>query len=408
MRTFAFVTFGCKVNQYESQALREKFAGRGLTEVDAEAGADLYVLNTCTVTESATSDAQRAARRIARRFPFAEITVTGCAADSHRADFLGLPGVRRVVGHDQKAALDPRLSPEDTRTSIFELGISRFDGHTRAFLKVEDGCDLNCSFCIIPKVRGTPVSRPLAAAVEEAKRLVGNGYREIVLTGVHLGAYGKDLGSSLPELIERLLGIPGLARLRLSSIEANEISDPLIDLMATEPRFCPHLHVPLQSGDDGVLRAMRRRYTAGRFVEACARVAAKVPEPGFTTDVIVGFPGESEAAVENTMDVCRRAGMHRIHVFPYSRRRGTSAAALADLPGRVKKERRRRLERLGAELTEAFARRFVGREVDVLVESDGTGYTERYLKARAPGRPGELLRARVERIEHGEVACSPA
>ena len=188
MKTFAFVTFGCKVNQYESQALREKFAGRGLAEVDPDAGADVFVLNTCTVTETATSEAQRVARRIARRFPFAEITVTGCAADSHRAEFLGLPGVRRVVGHDQKAALDPRLSEEDVRTSIFDLSISRFDGHTRAFLKVEDGCDLNCSFCIIPKVRGAPVSRPIAAAVEEAKRLVGAGHKEIVLTGVHLGS----------------------------------------------------------------------------------------------------------------------------------------------------------------------------------------------------------------------------
>jgi threonylcarbamoyladenosine tRNA methylthiotransferase MtaB len=410
VRTFSFVTFGCKVNQYESQALRERFAGRGLAEVPADAGADLYVLNTCTVTETATSEAQRAVRRIARRFPFAEIAVTGCAADSHRAEFLGLPGVRRVIGHDQKAALDPRLSPEDVKTSIFDLSISRFDGHTRAFLKVEDGCDLNCSFCIIPRVRGTPLSRPLAAAVEEAKRLIDGGYREIVLTGAHLGAYGKDLErrSMLPDLAERLLALPGLGRLRLSSIEANEISAPLIDLMAAEPRFCPHLHVPLQSGDDGVLRAMRRRYNGRQFIEALGRVAAKVPDPGFTTDAIVGFPGETEAAFEATMDVCRRAGVHRIHVFPYSRRRGTEAAALPDLPGRVKKERRRRLERLSAELTDAYARRFLGREVDVLVESDGTGYTERYLKARTPGTRGDLVRARVERIEHGEIACTPA
>jgi threonylcarbamoyladenosine tRNA methylthiotransferase MtaB len=411
MKTFAFVTFGCKVNQYESQALRERFSRRGLTEVEAGVGADLFVINTCTVTETATAEAQRTVRRLARRFPFAEITVTGCAADSHKEEFLGLPGVRRVVPHDEKATLgdDPRLSPADTAPSIFDLTISRFDRHTRAFLKVEDGCDLNCSFCIIPKVRGTAVSRPLESAVDEAKRLVDHGYKEIVLTGVHLGSYGKDLEqrSMLPDLVERLLAIRGLARLRLSSLEANEISDPLIALMASEPRFCPHLHLPLQSGDDDVLRAMRRRYNRRQYLAACERVAEKVADPSFTADVIVGFPGETAEQFENTMDVCRRVGFSRIHIFPYSRRRGTDAASLPDLPGRVKKERLRRLEALAAELTDRYAGRFLGREVEVLVEEDG-GYTERYLKARVDGAPNTIVRARVERVEHGEIHGTPA
>ncbi len=411
MRTFAFVTFGCKVNQYESQALRERLAARGLAEVPAERGADVIVVNTCTVTEVAAAEAQRTVRRLARRFPFAEITVTGCAADSHREEFLGLPGVRRVAGHAEKARLgdDPRLSPEDTRPSIFDLTISRFDGHTRAFLKVEDGCDLNCSFCIIPRVRGAAVSRPLESAVDEARRLVAAGHREIVLTGVHLGSYGKDIAGRplLAELVERLLGIEGLARVRLSSIEANEINDALIDLMAAEPRFCPHLHVPLQSGDDEVLRRMRRRYNPRQYLGTLERVAARVPEPSFTTDVIVGFPGETEGQFERTMDLCRSAGFSRIHIFPYSRRRGTDAARLPDLPGRLKKERLHRLERLAAELTDAYARRFVGREVEVLVESEG-GYTERYLRARVPGAPNTLVRARVDRVEHGELQAAPA
>ena len=411
MKTFAFVTFGCKVNQYESQALRERFSRKGLTEVEADRGADLFVINTCTVTETATSEAQRTVRRLARRFPFSEITVTGCAADSHKAEFLGLPGVRRVVTHDEKASLcdDPRLSPADTTPSIFDLTISRFDHHTRAFLKVEDGCDLNCSFCIIPKVRGTARSRSLESAVDEAKRLVANGYREIVLTGVHLGSYGKDLAqrSLLPDLVERLLGVTGLARLRLSSIEANEISDPLIALMAAEPRFCPHLHLPLQSGDDEVLRAMRRRYNSRQYLAACDRVSERVADPSFTADVIVGFPGETDGQFENTLEVCRRVGFSRIHIFPYSRRRGTDAARMADLPSRVKKERHHRLERLAVELTDRYARRFVGRDVEVLVEHDG-GYTERYLKARVDGAPNTIVRARVERVEHGEIHGSPA
>jgi len=411
MKTFSFITFGCKVNQYESQALRERFSRKGLTEVDPGDAADVFVLNTCTVTEAASADAQRTVRDLSRRFPFSEITVTGCAAGSHAAEFLGLPGVRRVVPHSEKAALcdDPRLAPGDSAPSIFDLAISRFDQHTRAFLKVEDGCDLNCSFCIIPKVRGAAVSRPMDRAVDEARRLVGNGYREIVLTGVHLGSYGKDLEGRpmLADLVERLLAVPGLDRLRLSSLEANEISDPLIALMAAEPRFCPHLHLPLQSGDDEVLRAMRRRYNSRQYLAACERVAERVAEPSFSADVIVGFPGETESQFWRTMELCRRVGFSRIHVFSYSRRRGTDAAGMRDLAGRVKKERRRRLDRLAAELTDTYARRFLGREVDVLVEAGG-GYTERYLKAQVPGARNTIVRARVERIEHGEIIGTPA
>ena len=405
MRTFAFLTFGCKVNQYESQALRERMAGRGLVEVPPQEGADLYVVNTCAVTEVAAAEGRRAVRRLARRFPSAEFTVTGCAADE---GFRDSPCVRRVVPHSLKARLG--LDPGEPCASIFDLAISRFDGHTRAFLKVEDGCDLDCSFCIVPKVRGPAASRPLPDALEEARRLAGAGYREVVIAGVHLGAYGKDLAgrSLLPDLVEGMLGIPGLARVRLSSIEANEISDPLLDLMAREPRFCPHLHVPLQSGDDAVLRAMRRRYGVRQFLAACGRAAERVPAPGLTTDVIVGFPGETEEQFRNTLDVCRRAGFSRIHIFPYSRRRGTDAARLPDLPGRVKKERLHRLERAAEVLADAAARRFLGREVEVLVEEDGGGYTERYLRARVPGAPNTIVRARVERVDHGELQGVPA
>ena len=409
METFAVVTFGCKVNQYESQAVRERLERRGLREAPAAEGPDLFVVNTCTVTETAVGEARRVVRRLARRHPFSEITVTGCAADSHREEFLGIPGVRRVVGHEEKGGLcdDPELAPRDTNPSIFDLSISRFDRHMRAFIKVEDGCDLNCSFCIIPRVRGRAVSRPMESTVDEARRLVDHGHREIVLTGVHLGHYGRDLAGRalLPDLVERLLSIDGLGRLRLSSIEANEISDPLLDLMAAEPRFCPHLHLPLQSGDDEILRAMRRRYNSRQFLAACERTAERVPDPGLTTDVIVGFPGETERQFENTLDVCRRAGFSRIHVFPYSRRRGTDAARLADLPGRVKKARLRRLQALAAELTGSYARRFVGRDVEVLIEDKG-GYTERYLKARVAGEPGAIVRARVERVVDGEVIAA--
>src|SRR5688572_14457190 len=326
MKRCAILTFGCKVNQYESQALQEKIRGAGYQVVGPDDDAEVYVLNTCTVTETAYAEAARTVRRIHRRRPAAEIAVTGCAADSNRDDFLRMPGVRRVVLHDEKSALpllidDPRLTAEDLKPSIFDLKISGFDGHTRAFLKIQDGCDLRCSFCIIPEVRGRNVSRPLDEAVEEAERLAAGGYREIVLTGVHVGSFGKDSAgrSLIPDLVERMLEIPGLDRVRLSSIEANEVDDRLIDSMRDSGgRFCPHFHLPLQSGDADVLRAMRRRYSPDRFLRTIDRIRDKIDEPSFTTDVILGFPTETDAAFENTVDLCRRVGFNRIHIFPYS------------------------------------------------------------------------------------------
>ncbi len=415
MKRAAVLTFGCKVNQYESQALREKLRERGWSVVAPDEGPELVVLNTCTVTEAATAEAAREIRRLRRRLPGAEFTVTGCAADSHREEFLGLPGVRRVVVHDEKSALpllveDPRLEAADLRPSIFDLRISAFEGHTRAFLKIQDGCDLDCSFCIIPQVRGRGASRPLEDAVEEAGRLVAAGYRELVLTGVHVGSYGKDLAgrSLLPELARRILELPGLARLRLSSVEAEEVGDGLIDAVAgSGGRFCPHFHVPLQSGDAGVLREMRRRCNPGRFLRTLDRIRERVAGPAFTTDVIAGFPGETDAAFENTLEFCRTAGFGRIHVFTYSHRRGTAASARPDLPAAVKRERRLRLEALGAELAQRQAAAWVGREVEVLVERGGTGYTERYVPAELPGaRPNELVRFRPGSAAGGVLRCA--
>lgn len=404
MKTLSLVTFGCKVNQYESQAIRERFSRRGWRVVPPEAGADLYIVNTCGVTAVAVAEARRTVRRLARRFPSAEFTITGCAADETSRN---LPGVRRVVPQAAKASLG--LPTEGTPASVFDLSIDRFDGHARAFLKVQDGCSQGCSFCIIPRLRGASRSRPIRDALEEGRRLIDAGHLEIVLTGVHLGSYGRDLAgrSLLPDLIEGMLGLPGLGRLRLSSLEAFEVSESLLDLMAREPRVCPHLHLPLQSGDDSILQAMRRRYTVAEFLAACERATTRIPDLALTTDVIVGFPGETEEQFARTLDVCRTVGFSRIHVFPYSRREGTEAARLPDLPGGLKKERLHRLERLGRDLAEAFARRFLGRTVEVLMERDGTGYTERYLRARVSGPPGGLVRARAVRMDHGELLAVP-
>ncbi len=413
MRRVAFVTYGCKVNQYESQALRESVAGRDWVEVSAENAPDVFVINTCTVTENAYKEAERVVRRLHRNNPAAEFAITGCAADSHREKFLGLPGVRRVITHDEKSALpllldDPRLEIRDLQPSIFDLKVSRFDGHTRAFLKVQDGCDLNCSFCIIPQVRGPNVSRPLGECVEEAQRLVDHGYREIVITGVHTGSFGKDtLGRhALDALVTRMLEIPGLARVRISSVEVNEIDDALLDVLAAHPdRLCPHFHLPLQSGDDGVLRDMRRRYNTSHYLRAVDRIRARVVDAGITTDVIVGFPTETDEAFERSAEFCRRIGFSRIHIFPYSPRANTDAAKLRDLPDTVKKSRLHRLQSVAASMMQSFAERFVGRSVDVLAEDDGRGYTERYVQARIDAPPNTLVRARGVAAENGVLTC---
>lgn len=406
-RTFATVTFGCKVNQYESQAVREGLIRLGFVPVDdPESAADVYVVNTCTVTEAAAREGLRSVRRLVRRRPGALIVATGCAADSNPADFPeGVP----VFGNGRKNEIAEfvaeRLGFKRPAAGTTEaLRVSAFAGHTRAFLKIQDGCDLRCSFCIIPRVRGPSRVRPAAEALEEARVLVAHGYREIVLTGVHLGGYGR----ALPALVREMVRIPGLGRVRLSSIEANEVEEGLIDLMATEPRLCPHLHLPLQSGDDAVLRAMRRRYNSSQFRRTADRVRARVADPSFTTDVIAGFPTETEEAFERTLELCRSIGFSRVHAFPYSHRAGTDASNLPDLPVAIKRDRIGRLETQAQQEAEKICRGFVGREVEVLVETANRGYTERYLQAQIVGSPqpaGALVRAKAVDCRSDTLVC---
>lgn len=406
-------TFGCKVNQYEGQAIQEELVRQGLTPWEEfQNGADAYIVNTCTVTDAAFREGLKLVRKLSRDNPDSLIVVTGCAANSNPEDFRRINGVV-VFGNEDKPGIAGYIAGklEAKPEGIFNLGISRFPRHTRAFLKVQDGCDLNCTFCIIPAVRGGNQSRAFDDAVAEARRLVESGYREIVLTGVHLGSFGKDRSgrSQLPDLIRAMLKIPELARVRLSSIEINEVSAELIELMKAEPwRVCPHLHVPAQSGSDPVLRDMRRRYNVAQFLKTIDRLRAALPDPSFTTDLIVGFPTETEEHFSATLDFCRRVGFSRVHLFPYSPRQGTVAAGLPDLPWPLKKERMGRLDRLAAQMSEEYAGLFAGRDVQVVVEQVNgiaRGYTERYVRAQLASSglaPGSVVRARgVE--AHGSV-----
>lgn len=390
MATFKTITLGCKVNQYETQYLREGLQRSGYREIEDAEPADLYVVNTCTVTAMADAKSRKAIRQLARENPRSQIVVIGCYAARSAKELAGLPNVVEVVG--DKAKLPDLL--ERLGAAAPPEGISRFGRRHRAFVKVQDGCRMPCSYCIVPQVRPVLRSRPPEAVCAEVARLVDNGYREIVLTGVHLGHYGADLaeaehpGPDLAELIARLLRLEGLFRIRISSLEAVELTDRLLELMAGSPsRVCPHLHLPLQSGSDAVLTRMRRRWAADRFEQRCAEVRRYLDQPALTTDVIVGFPGETEADFEQTCRLVERLEFSKLHVFRFSPREGTAAADMPNqVPGPVKMRRAAQLGRLGRELRRRFVNQLSGRTVQVLVESAGDGWLEgtadRYVRVR--------------------------
>ena len=405
-RTVRLLTLGCKVNQYETQLVKEMLEQSGYREANEGEPAELCVVNTCTVTHEADAKGRQTIRRLAHDNPGAAIVVMGCFATRDPGAVARLPGVTKVV--TDKRRLAEELS--DFGVEKLPKSITRFDGHQRAFVKVQDGCLLNCTYCIIPHVRPNLGSRAPDEIVEEIRGLVERGCPEIVLTGIHLGHYGIDLSRGRPKaewrrlwhLLERIANLPGDFRIRLSSLEAAEVRDDLVRVLAGHPRICPHLHLCLQSGSDRILAAMKRRYTSAGFLERCRRLREALDEPAFTTDVIVGFPGESDADFEATCRIAREVGFCKIHVFSYSPRTGTLAATLNErVPPPIVAERRRRLQELESELFVDYARRLVGRTLDVLVEGndpDRLGYVRgtscRFVPVNFPGDGGTLLRKR--------------
>ncbi|MCS7046990.1 MAG: tRNA (N(6)-L-threonylcarbamoyladenosine(37)-C(2))-methylthiotransferase MtaB [Gemmataceae bacterium] len=370
--TCRVVTLGCKVNQYESQYVKETLQANGYREAAADEPVDLCLVNTCTVTMEGDAKSRQLIRRLHQQHPSARIVVMGCYAARDPAATAKLPGVVRVV--PDKADLPAAL--RDFGVRHWPRGIRRFDGHQRAFVKVQDGCLLHCSYCIIPQVRPTLTSRDPEEVADEVAALVAGGVREIVLTGVHLGHYGIDLSRGRPKaqwrrlwhLLDRLGQVPGEFRIRLSSLEAAEARDDLVAAICRQPRVVPHFHLCLQSGSDRVLALMRRRYTVRGFLQRCERLRRTLECPAFTTDVIVGFPGESEADFEATLRVVRDVGFAKVHVFSYSPRPGTPAAAGELLPPAVVADRRRRLLEAEAEAARGFRAALLGRRLDVLVE----------------------------------------
>ena len=423
-RTVAFHTLGCKVNQYDTQAMRERFEEAGFRTVDFEDRADVYVVNTCTVTGTGDKKSMQTIRRCHRNNPDAAIVVTGCLAQ-RAADELKLPGVRLVLGTQRRGEVVQLLAQaleqdcaliavETLRQAPFEhLTVHAHEGHTRATMKIQEGCDRWCTYCIIPSVRGPIRSRPLDEIRAEAQSLAAAGFKEVVLTGIHLTSYGREQHGAITLLdaIRAVHEVEGIERIRLGSLEPVIVTEAFVQGIAEMPKVCHQFHLALQSGSDTVLARMRRRYTSGEFLAACAMLRGAFEDCALTTDVMTGFPGETEEEFAQTVDTCQRAGFARMHVFPYSEREGTKAAAMAgSVPRHIREERARQLIAVGKELERAALEGRIGKTDEVLIEEidaqgRGTGYTGGYMRVHVQGaQPGEIVRVWITGIENDELS----
>lgn len=402
----AIATLGCKVNQYDTATMETQLRGAGHAIVGFEAGADVYIVNSCTVTDRADSESRQLARRARRFNPAARVIMTGCFAQVN-PQAAAIPEVDHVVGLNRPADLlravrgdmavvGQRIAADDVRTArqVKTIGAETFTGQTRAFLKIQEGCDLFCTFCIVPFSRGRSRSVPPRQVLEQLQILAARGFQEVVITGVHLGAYGPDLDPPLDlcDLLEMILEEPPVPRIRLSSIDPPEVTPRLLDLLSEAEALCPHLHIPVQAGTDEVLHRMRRKYDTQHLRDLGVEIRRRLPEAAIGTDVIAGFPGETEAQFEEGAALLEALPLTYFHVFPYSRRSGTTAAKLPDhVPTASIKRRARRLRELGERKRAAFAQRFVGQRLAVLVEHapvrDGwvSGYSRNYQRVEFPG-----------------------
>ena len=450
-RTLTTVTLGCKVNQYETEFVRQGFERLGYRKAVEGEPLDLCIVNTCTVTAESEAKSRKIIRRLAKAHPEAEIIVMGCFATRAPDEAAALPGVVDVIADKREL---PNLLACRGLVDI-PAGIARFSNRRRAYVKVQDGCRMKCSYCIVPTVRPHLMSRPVDEVLDEVRRLLADGHREIVLTGIHLGDYGREGRedtletresgdenqesslppspfpfdavaafplpsplSSLPFLLRQIADLDGDFRIRLSSIEAAEVTPELIGLMAERrDRFCAHLHLPLQSGSDAVLRRMNRRWTARQFVEHCHRIQAALDRPALTTDVIVGFPGETEADFAATCRAVEEIGFAKVHIFRFSPRQGTPAADMpGQVPGRIAMHRARELAKLGKTLRTRCFRELLGRPLQVMVEMPIPGRPgwmggtcDRHAPVALPGGRellGRFVSVVAERVENGWIWAS--
>jgi len=395
MKTFNIVNFGCRAAQSEGASIHQELVDSNARAADSPYDATVVIVNSCTVTAEADRDVRQTIRRIASRNPNAQIIVTGCYAQRAPEELASLPQVRYVVGNSHKPLVAGlALNAEHGHAEIFCSDIflesqlkpvSHFGsaGRTRAIVKVQDGCNANCSFCIIPYVRGRSRSIEPETALEEIRELVSRGYKEVVLSGIHLGTYGRDLTRKLTfhELISKVLEMPGLERLRLSSIEPLEVAPEIIDLVATHPGMAHHFHIPLQSGSARILRAMYRPYTPQYYSQLITRIHDRIPDAGIGADVMVGFPGETDEDFTATYRLIDDSSLTYLHVFPYSPRPGTVAADLPNhVPDHVSRFRAKTLRTLIAQKNQAFRRAMIGHEIEVLTLEDGSAISSNFVR----------------------------
>ena len=419
MSTVAFHTLGCKVNHYETEAIWQLFKDANYERVEFETNADVFVINTCTVTNTGDKKSRQIIRRAIRQNPDAVVCVTGCYAQTSSAEIMEIPGVDIVVGtQDRHKLLDYIQQFQDERQPINgvgnimknrtyeELEVPYFTDRTRASLKIQEGCNNFCTFCIIPWARGLMRSRDPEKVVEQATQLVNSGYKEIVLTGIHTGGYGQDLKNyNLAQLLRDLDTIEGLERIRISSIEASQLTDEVIDVIGNSNKVVRHLHIPLQSGSDDVLKRMRRKYTMAHFSERLTKLHQALPDLAVTSDVIVGFPGESEDEFQETYDFIVNHHFSELHVFPYSPRIGTPAARMDNqIDEETKNVRVHKLISLSNQLAKEYASKFEDEVLEVIPEEMGeephtlVGYADNYMKVRFEGDDsliGQIVKVKI-------------
>ncbi|XMB87298.1 tRNA (N(6)-L-threonylcarbamoyladenosine(37)-C(2))-methylthiotransferase MtaB [Mycoplasmatota bacterium WC44] len=394
----AFYTLGCKVNTYDTESVWEVFKEKGYERASFDEFADVYVINTCTVTNQSDSKSRKIIRQAIRKNQDAVVVVMGCYAQVSPDEISSIEGVDIITGTKNRKLIVSLVEEiledrkqinvvTDLSNYFDELAVKSYTDNTRAFLKIEDGCDNYCSYCIIPYARGHVVSKKVENVLTEAKELVSNGFKELILSGIHTGKYGIDVEYTLTQLVRDLVKIVGLKRLRISSIEINEITDELLFLIKENDNIANHLHIPLQSGSDTVLNDMNRKYNTKYFSERINYIRSVIPNISITTDVIVGYPTETEELFEETYEFIEYNEFSELHVFPFSKRNGTPAAKLKDLDKIIKSDRVKSLLILNDKLASDYAKKFEGQVVDVIIETvndKSTGYSSNYLKIEIP------------------------
>lgn len=430
MKTCAFYTLGCKVNQYETQSIRESFLKSGYKEVEFSEPSGVYVINTCTVTEKTDKESRRLIRKAGRQNPKAKIVVTGCYAELDANEIKNVPGVSFIIKNADKDKIariidskKPVIYPPGNR-KYSPLEISDFKDRSKAFLKIQDGCSNFCSYCKVPLVRGSSVSRDEGSVIAEAERLIRKGFKEIILTGICLGAWGGESipKKSLSSLLVKLAGIDGDFRIRLSSIEPKYVDNGLLETIKRFPKLCRHLHVPFQSGDNKILKMMSRPYTFDGYVKIIRNARRQIPAVSVTTDILIGFPGEGDGNFRNTCKLIETVRPSRIHIFPYSKRSGTVAADLADdVPKNVIAKRLNVVNTLALRASYEYRKKFLGKATEVLVEAERNkatgllkGYDDKYINILINGSGAKaaekcisgLIKVRIQKVDINSTYAS--